>query len=139
MNLRQKITLGCVAAALLFIAGCFVRGYFVNRHFQRGSEQIYGVVTSVSTKHHPERSYRVNHRRVHNPAYTETIIGYAYTVDGVEYTGETTTRKVMPRRPIAGDSIRLTYAIDDPSLTRTGSEPVIKRKPTPRRTFGRTR
>lgn len=137
MNLRQKITLGCVAAALLFIAGCFVHGYYVNRHFERGSAQIYGVVTSVAVEHHPERSYRVNHRLVRNAAYTETVIEYAYMVEGVEYQGKTSTRRVIPRRPSAGDSIRLTYALDDPSLSRTGSEPVFKHKPRPRRTFGR--
>ena len=128
MTLRKKITLGCVAAIVLFIAGCIVYGCYVNSHFKRGSADTYGVITYSAKKHHPERSYRVNHRLVHNAAYDETILKYTYIVDGRQYEGKTTTRRVMPRRPAVGDSIRVTYALDKPSLSRTGSQPVIKRR-----------
>ncbi len=127
MTLRNKITLGCVAACVLFIAGCIIYGCYVNSHFERGSAKTYGVITYSAKKHHPERSYRVNHRLVHNAAYDETILRYRYTVAGLEYDGKTTTRHVIPRLPSVGDSILVTYALDKPSLSRTGSQPTVKR------------
>lgn len=107
-----------VLAGVVFAVAA-IRGYIVNAHFERGSRDTKAVVLEVSRREVKSGFRRVGNRYVRTgPSRTERKIRYEYRVVGVSYTGSFTTGKPMPRPVRVGDSIRIRYAADKPSLSR---------------------
>ncbi len=77
------------------IASIAVRACRENRLLEEGSVDVKAVIEKVERRHHEERYQRIRHRVHRQPAYTSYTIYFAYTVDGVEYHDDFTTRKGM--------------------------------------------
>ena len=110
------------AFALLYVIG-MVYSSWTNKRFEQNGVRTFATVTDVQVKHHPEHTSWVRggngtRRKVHHQAYTETIIQYTYSVEGVKYEGEMRTRTV-PARPAKKDQkIQFEYLSNAPSKSR---------------------
>lgn len=110
------------AFALLYVIGMAYSSW-TNKRFEQNGVRTFATVTDVQVKHHPEHTSWVRggngtRRKVHHQAYTETIIQYTYSVEGVKYEGEMHTRTV-PARPAKKDQkIQIEYLSNAPSKSR---------------------
>ena len=99
------------AFALLYVIG-MVYSSWTNKRFEQNGVRTFATVTDVQVKHHPEHTSWVRggngtRRKVHHQAYTETIIQYTYSVEGV------------PARPAKkGQKIQIEYLSNAPSKSR---------------------
>ena len=114
-RVKRIIIASVIAAVVIVIASIAVKACRENRLLEEGSVDVKAVIEKVERRHHEERYQRIRHRVHRHPAYTSYTIYFAYTVDGVEYHDDFTTRKGMLRSLYKGDSIIITYAIKDPA------------------------
>ena len=110
------------AFALLYVIG-MVYSSWTNKRFEQNGVRTFATVTDVQVKHHPEHTSWVRggngtRRKVHHQAYTETIIQYTYSVEGVKYEGEMRTRTVPARPKKKGQKIQIEYLSNAPSKSR---------------------
>ena len=110
------------AFALLYVIG-MVYSSWTNKRFEQNGVRTFATVTDVQVKHHPEHTSWVRggngtRRKVHHQAYTETIIQYTYSVEGVKYEGEMRTRTVPLRPAKKGQKIQIEYLSNSPSKSR---------------------
>lgn len=110
------------AFALLYVIGMAYSSW-TNKRFEQNGVRTFATVTDVQVKHHPEHTSWVRggngtRRKVHHQAYTETIIQYTYSVEGVKYEGEMRTRTVPARPAIKGQKIQIEYLSNAPSKSR---------------------
>ena len=96
---------------------------WTNKRFEQNGVRTFATVTDVQVKHHPEHTSWVRggngtRRKVHHQAYTETIIQYTYSVEGVKYEGEMRTRTVPARPAKKGQKIQIEYLSNAPSKSR---------------------
>lgn len=118
--------MGCrILAMVLFIgAAMSIRGYFVRRYFERGAIETHAIVTEVKTEHRHSSSGRVRsggafHR---GSASTTTSVDYVYEVNGKVYEGRELFGNDVSVRMYFGDTIRIEYAAEKPSLSRLKHE-----------------
>ena len=123
-RVKRIIIASVIAAVVIVIASIAVKACRENRLLEEGSVDVKAVIEKVERRHHEERYQRIRHRVHRHPAYT---IYFAYTVDGVEYHDDFTTRKGMLRSLYKGDSIIITYAIKDPAVTRVDTKRIKRR------------
>lgn len=126
-KVKRIIIASVIAAVVIVIASIAVRACRENRLLEEGSADVKAVIEKVERRHHEERYQRIRHRVHRQPAYTSYTIYFAYTVDGVEYHDDFTTRKGMLRSLYKGDSIIITYAIKDPAVTRVDTKRIKRR------------
>ena len=126
-RVKRIIIASVIAAVVIVIASIAVRACRENRLLEEGSVDVKAVIEKVEHRHHEERYQRIRHRVHRQPAYTSYTIYFAYTVDGVEYHDDFTTRKGMLRSLYKGDSIIITYAIKDPAVTRVDTKRIKRR------------
>lgn len=110
------------AFALLYVIGMAYSSW-TNKRFEQNGVRTFATVTDVQVKHHPEHTSSVRggngtRRKVHHQAYTETIIQYTYSVEGVKYEGEMHTRTVPLRPAKKGQKIQIEYLSNSPSKSR---------------------
>lgn len=110
------------AFALLYVIGMAYSSW-TNKRFEQNGVRTFATVTDVQVKHHPEHTSWVRggngtRRKVHHQAYTETIIQYTYSVEGVKYEGEMHTRTVPARPAKKGQKIQIEYLSNAPSKSR---------------------
>lgn len=110
------------AFALLYVIGMAYSSW-TNKRFEQNGVRTFATVTDVQVKHHPEHTSWVRggngtRRKVHHQAYTETIIQYTYSVEGVKYEGEMRTRTVPLRPAKKGQKIQIEYLSNTPSKSR---------------------
>lgn len=110
------------AFALLYVIGMAYSSW-TNKRFEQNGVRTFATVTDVQVKHHPEHTSWVRggngtRRKVHHQAYTETIIQYTYSVEGVKYEGEMRTRTVPARSAKKGQKIQIEYLSNSPSKSR---------------------
>lgn len=110
------------AFALLYVIGMAYSSW-TNKRFEQNGVRTFATVTDVQVKHHPEHTSWVRggngtRRKVHHQAYTETIIQYTYSVEGVKYEGEMRTRTVPLRPAKKGQKIQIEYLSNSPSKSR---------------------
>lgn len=110
------------AFALLYVIG-MVYSSWTNKRFEQNGVRTFATVTDVQVKHHLEHTSWVRggngtRRKVHHQAYTETIIQYTYSVEGVKYEGEMRTRTVPLRPAKKGQKIQIEYLSNTPSKSR---------------------
>lgn len=121
-SVKRRIIAGIIVAVVIVFAAIAVRACRENWLLREGSTEVRAVIEKVERYHHEESYQRINRRIHRQPAYTSYKIRYAYTVDGVEYHDDFTTRKGMLRPLYKGDSITITYAIKDPTVTRVDTK-----------------
>jgi len=110
------------------VAAAAIYGRIVDRHFERGSQDARAVVLSVKVRTFKEGFRRVGrHHYVRtNRSRTQRTFEYAYEVAGERYTGRLVTSAPLPRPPRTGDSIRIRYAVDKPSLSRVRTDRLFR-------------
>ena len=110
------------AFALLYVIG-MVYSSWTNKRFEQNGVRTFATVTDVQVKHHPEHTSWVRggngtRRKVHHQAYTETIITYTSSVEGLNYEAEMRTRTVPARPAKKGQKIQIEYLSNSPSKSR---------------------
>ena len=128
---NNKRTLSKGLRIALIILGAFALLYVIgmayssrtNPPLEQNGVRTFATVPDVQVKHHPEHTSWVRggngtRRKVHHQAYTETIIQYTYSVEGVKYEGEMRTRTVPLRPAKKGQKIQIEYLSNAPSKSR---------------------
>lgn len=125
----KKLMWGAITAAVIVLAVFMTRLWWEQKQLDAGSKYINAAIENIARVHHEEQMQKVGrHRYRKMPAYTETIIYYTFSVDGVQYHDDVITRHPMLRRIGKGDSIPVRYALSDPSIHRAMPDSIRKHR-----------